>query len=311
MKLSIKLIVILILFSSSNISAQSLNEIDSVLKKSPLNKSQSNVGNTSDLKENSGSGVSLHNKTAQEKASPKDPIEPNKLDLAKLNEIGRTSTVLVFTYKNREIDSVGSGFFINEDLILTNSHVVDEADLFEVISSAGERQKATLVANGMFKSGNDFAILKASFNNRVSPVRISSAYNPLESVYAFGFPVLAIKDDVNFIALINGDTKVLPNLVSSTGNIQQIRKNDQNIEVILHSAKISGGNSGGPLIDQCGRVIGINTYTINQKAAVKMNDGSSGEVSVDSGYDFSLSGRSIIEFLQSRKIDFVRDQAKC
>lgn len=311
MKLFIKCLVILFFFNPSHILAQSLNEIDSVLKKSPLNKSNNNSGDSRNFNKNSNANSNLNDKAGAENTSQSNDTKIKKLDLANLNEIGRAATVLIFTYKKKEIDSIGSGFFINEDLILTNSHVVDGADQFEIISSKGERKQAILLANGMFRSGNDFAILKTSLENKINPVHIASMYNPLESVYAFGFPVIAIKDDVNFIALINGDSKVLPNLVSSTGNIQQIRKNDQNIEVILHSAKISGGNSGGPLIDQCGRVVGINTYTINQQAAIKMNDGSAGEVSIDSGYDFSLSGRSIIEFLQSRKIDFIRENNSC
>lgn len=303
--------VIIFIFNSSYISAQSLNEIDSILKKSPLDKSNRNIVDPGNIQKNASPSYNNGDKRELGNIPDKTGNQNTKKELGGLNEYGRSSTVLIFTYKKNEIDSVGSGFFISDNLILTNSHVVDGADQFEVITSRGERKSVNLIANGVSGTGNDFAILEGIFDNKIIPVHITSEYSPLESVYAFGFPVIAIRDDANFQALINGDTKVLPNLVSSSGNIQQIRKNNKNIEVILHSAKISGGNSGGPLIDQCGRAVGINTYIINEQAEVKMKDGSSGEVSVASGYDFSLSGREIINFLNSRKIKFEFDSNIC
>lgn len=259
MKKIIGIFVSIFILNSTHILAQSLNEIESVLKKSPLNNTRSSIEEPSNMKNNIDSINNKNGKSELSDIPEKNSKQDAKKELSALNEFGRSSTVLIFTYKNHEIDSVGSGFFIGDDLILTNSHVVDGAEKFEIITSKGERKSASLIANGVSGTGNDFAILKGVFENKINPVHISSTYSPLESVYAFGFPVIAIKDDANFLALVNGDSKVLPNLVSSSGNIQQIRKNNKNIEVILHSAKISGGNSGGPLMDQCGRAVGINT----------------------------------------------------
>ena len=46
---------------------------------------------------------------------------------------------------------------------------------------------------------------------------------------------------------------------------------ERNAPIILHSADISAGNSGGPLVDSCGRAVGINTFIATNQQATKAN----------------------------------------
>lgn len=52
----------------------------------------------------------------------------------------------------------------------------------------------------------------------------------------------------------------VPSLITTDGLISAIQDSSAGLKILPHTASISGGNSGGPLVDVCGRVVGINTY---------------------------------------------------
>src|SRR3546814_19195096 len=73
----------------------------------------------------------------------------------------------------------------------------------------------------------------------------------------------------------------------SEGNMSNLQTVD-GVAMLIHTAKISRGNSGGPLVDQCGRIVGINT------AITRADDG-------DSPFAFAISGREQIGRAQCRE----------
>ena len=93
----------------------------------------------------------------------------------------------------------------------------------------------------------------------------------LSDVVAAGYPSIAIAQDRNLRRLAAGDLKAAPEVVLTKGTVSAVQNKERNTPMVLHSADISAGNSGGPLIDSCGRVVGINTYIVDQPAATKAN----------------------------------------
>lgn len=136
----------------------------------------------------------------------------------------------------------GSGFFIEGGYIVTNNHVVDDAKKMTVVLEDGRELIGTLVGTD---PKTDLAVLKVSGNNipRGLPWGASVNARPGDSVFAVGSPFGL------------GNT-VTAGIVSARGRNINSGQYDDFIQV---DAPINQGNSGGPLFDQSGSVIGVNS----------------------------------------------------
>jgi S1-C subfamily serine protease len=157
-------------------------------------------------------------------------------------------------------ESLGTGFVVdNEGNILTNAHVVDDnglrADSVSIVFNKGgsetQRVKGTLVGVDV---GSDIAVIK------VDPNGVSLKPLPLgdSDKVAVGEPVVAIGNPLGF------DFSISSGIVSATGRSVQADNGQTIPNVIQTDAAINRGNSGGPLIDNQGRVIGINERIASQ-----------------------------------------------
>lgn len=153
----------------------------------------------------------------------------------------------------------GSGVVVAPDKIVTNAHVVsdaqfDESISFVIIPSEGSQTyTATLVAVSPAK---DLALLQLSGGARLIPASIYTG------VVADGSDVFAIGYPANVdIALEQSEEDTLrPQMpVKTRGSISSGRS-AKSVDSLLHTAPIAPGNSGGPLVDACGRVLGINSF---------------------------------------------------
>lgn len=182
----------------------------------------------------------------------------------------------------------GSGVVVAPNLILTNAHVVDE-DSFEtrisltIVPSEGSR---TYDAEVIDRSpGNDLALIRLRDGARLPPIAFySGAIEDGSDVFAIGYP-----GGVDIASGQNADDMLRPEVPVKTKGTVSAGRSAKDFETLLHTAPIGAGNSGGPLVDACGRVLGINSFgTI-----------SSGS---DAEFFFAISDREIRKFLADSRV---------
>lgn len=185
--------------------------------------------------------------------------------------------------------STGTGFFVGPDLLVSNFHVIENAapgQLFVTNPALGELKRAQVLKQQgpMQETGGDFALLRVEGANQPSFTVLNTEDTlRLQSVVAAGYPGDILRVDAEFQALRQGEMTAVPELALTDGSVISEQSLSAVTKVYLHSAPISTGNSGGPLIDMCGRLVGVNTFVL--KGSMR-------------NLNFALSGRDLMRFLQ-------------
>ena len=143
----------------------------------------------------------------------------------------------------------GTGFFITDQgYIVTNNHVVEGTKEVNIVLSDGTQEKATIVGTDLY---SDIAVLKTDGKvPAVARLGNSDVLKPGESVIAIGSPLGNFKNTVT-VGVVSATGRSI-----DTGNGYQIE------DLIQTDAAINHGNSGGPLVNLAGEVIGINTLIV-------------------------------------------------
>jgi serine protease Do len=154
----------------------------------------------------------------------------------------------------------GSGFFISDQgYILTNNHVVEGTQNVNIILSDGTEENAALVGTDPY---SDIAILKADGKVlAVATLGNSDLLNSGESVIAIGSPLGNFKNTVTV------------GVVSGTGRSIETGQGYQVEDLIQTDAAINQGNSGGPLVNLAGEVIGINNMIVRGSGSGAIAEG--------------------------------------
>ncbi len=145
------------------------------------------------------------------------------------------------------VEARGSGFIVNPDgLIITNNHVVKDARKVEVTLSSGEKLTAKVIGTD---PRTDIAVLKVEAPHPLPYLQLGNSddVQPGQWVIAIGNP-------------FGLSESVTAGIVSAVGRNIGSGPYDQFIQV---DAPINRGNSGGPLITQDGKVVGMNTAILS------------------------------------------------
>lgn len=174
--------------------------------------------------------------------------------------------------------SSGTGFFVGKDgTVLTNAHVVEDCTVVSVTPDGGGPLPARVMANDRT---NDLALLKIDYKpGKVAGLRIGIRLG--EPVAAFGFPLSTVLASTGNFTL--GNVTALAGMGDDTRHIQI-------------SAPVQPGNSGGPLLDDKGNVVGIVTYKLNAlKTAAANGD-------IPQNVNFAVKASAAASFLESNRV---------
>lgn len=194
---------------------------------------------------------------------------------------------------DQDVDTVipishGSGFAVSAERVVTNAHVIAQARgegglaIGIVPSDGGEAVYARVVG---VSARTDLALLATTTPMHLAPLTVAG--NPATdsgAVTAVGYPMNVDRAQ----GLSSRDIFRAQPPVKSTGFLSG-RRPTREFDSLLHTAPIARGNSGGPLLDECGRVVGVNSFGAESGSA-------------DAEFFFAVSTRELLAFLRANDI---------
>lgn len=190
----------------------------------------------------------------------------------------------------------GSGFAVAPNRVVTNAHVVAMAQQGKdvavgvVPSQGAQATRAHIVA---VDPARDLALIELD-RGTVPPISLYTG--PLDDgapVAALGYP-----GNVDLATARSAEDYISPlPPTRSAGTFSNVRPIN-GITMLLHTAPIARGNSGGPLLDQCGRVLGVNTLITHNEEG-------------DSTFAFAVADRELTAFLAEAHQPFQQVTTPC
>ena len=194
--------------------------------------------------------------------------------------------------------SHGTGFAVSPTRIVTNAHVVSEAaqdDTLRIGIVPPEGAGGAFARVIAISPRNDLALLEiAKGSLRLPPLALAGgALGNLGEVAAVGYPMnVDLAQGLDIADIFRAQPPV-----KSRGFLSGERPSRQ-FDTILHTAPIARGNSGGPLLDPCGRVIGVNSFSADANGG-------------DAEFYFAVSLRELLPFLKASGVEPVVNALPC
>lgn len=174
-----------------------------------------------------------------------------------------------------DVSSSGTAFFVSaEGWLVTNAHVVDGCKSVTVVGR-GEVTDLKVDVQNDLAVGRSVGAVPPVLKLRNSEPRLG------EDVAAFGYPLTTV---------LSSSVKI------TTGNVNSLLGIGDNSRYLQISTPIQPGNSGGPLVDRSGAVLGITTAVLNDRAT--------GTENAAQNVNFAVRGSAVRSFLQSRGVEF-------
>jgi S1-C subfamily serine protease len=205
--------------------------------------------------------------------------------------------------------AMGSGFAVSrEGYIVTNWHVVKAAKYVSVLLPGEAEPSDGNDLRNLFLKGRTARVLYSSPARDLAVIKVETPLHAAltlsdapvtknTKVYAIGYPGAA----EDLFKAPTADPTVTSGVIGRAYSAPfHYGDTHESIPVIQHSAYINHGNSGGPLIDACGRVIGVNTWISADEIRKDASGGA--QLEANSGVYYASNAVNLIPFLRSNNV---------
>lgn len=196
--------------------------------------------------------------------SPKNPSPPD-----------RSAT-------RRSAASTGTGFFVNSDVIVSNHHVVDSCSSVSIIYKGREYPAGITVID----EAADLSVMRIEdppTGVKAATIRIQPRLRNGEDIIVIGFP---------YGAALGANQKITTGNVSSLSGLYG---DPTNLQI---TAPVQSGNSGGPLLDRSGSVVGIVVAKLNSTYVESITGDTPQNV------NFAIKASKLIDLLEANEISY-------
>lgn len=175
------------------------------------------------------------------------------------------SVVIVKTYTKNQLYATGTGFVYKKDnnkyYILTNYHVIQNGDSVGVVFTNGKEETVSLEGGDRYA---DIAVLSLTTSDELKVAEIGSSTDMRvgDTVFAIGAPLdYSVYSWSVTRGILSGKDREVEVSISTNNGYNST--NDWIMQVLQTDAAINSGNSGGPLCNSNGAVIGINNMKLS------------------------------------------------
>ena len=183
--------------------------------------------------------------------------------------------------KAKAVASTGTGFYISSDTIVTNFHVVNDCSELRLNKSGADQGAVRVLATSR---ADDLAALRPEAPGKsFLKLRVGAPIKAAEPVLVFGYPLAE--------ALSSAGNTTLGNITALAG----VRDDSRYIQI---SAAVQPGNSGGPAIDEAGRLMGVVVAKLNALAIARITG------DIPQNVNFAIKVSTLVTFLEAHGIAY-------